>query len=75
MKHKYIMDVITPTIFNNLHNSTQNRFKAVLQTVKPSNVPKHVVVKNGQIVNEIESWSGNQIMADDLQNSKLDIQN
>ena len=75
MKHKYIMDVITPTIFNNLHNSTQNRFKVVLQTVKPFNVPKHVVVKNRQIVSEIESWTGNQIMADDLQNSKLDIQN
>ena len=75
MKHKYKMAVITPTIFNNLHNSTQNRFKAVLQTMKPSNVPKHVVVKNGQIVSEIESWTGNQIMADDLQNSKLDIQN
>jgi len=63
------------SIFNNLHNSTQNKFKAALQTVELSNVPKHVVVKNGQIVGEIESWTGNQIMADDLQNSKLDIQN
>ena len=71
VEHKSLSDVLTPTIFLNSVNKTENRGK--LTTVEILNLPKYIFAKGEKILGQTDHIEGNQIFSDDLISTNFEI--